>query len=122
MQAFDWKWFLLSFDGRITRSAYWLKFVLPYLVIAVVLGILDAILGMQAEGVGLLGGLFGLAAIWPSIAVGAKRCHDRGRSGWFQLILLIPVVGVIWLLVEVGFLRGTMGENRFGPDPLDGVA
>lgn len=122
MQAFDWKWFLLSFDGRITRSAYWLKFVLPYLVIAVVLGIVDAILGLQAEGVGLLGGLFGIAAIWPSIAVGAKRCHDRGRSGWFQLILLIPVVGAIWLLVELGFLRGTMGENRFGPDPLEGVA
>jgi len=122
MQAFDWKWFLLSFDGRITRSAYWLKFVLPYLVIAVVLGIVDAILGLQAEGVGLLGGLFGLAAIWPSIAVGAKRCHDRGRSGWFQLILLIPVAGVVWLLVELGFLRGTVGENRFGPDPLDGVA
>jgi uncharacterized membrane protein YhaH (DUF805 family) len=55
---------------------------------------------------------------WCSIAIGAKRCHDRGRSGWFQLISLIPVVGVLWLFVDLGLLRGTEGENRFGPNPL----
>ncbi|HAE49771.1 MAG TPA: DUF805 domain-containing protein, partial [Tistrella mobilis] len=52
------------------------------------------------------------------LAIGARRCHDRGRSGWFQLIMLIPLIGWIWLLVEIGFLRGTEGPNRFGPDPL----
>ncbi|MAD39833.1 MAG: hypothetical protein CMO30_03750 [Tistrella sp.] len=67
---------------------------------------------------GLFSGLFSLAAIWPSLAIGARRCHDRGRSGWFQLIMLIPLIGWIWLLVEIGFLRGTEGPNRFGPDPL----
>jgi uncharacterized membrane protein YhaH (DUF805 family) len=53
-----------------------------------------------------------------SIAVGAKRCHDRGRSGWFQLIGLIPLLGALWLFVDLGLLEGNEGENRFGPDPL----
>jgi uncharacterized membrane protein YhaH (DUF805 family) len=61
-----------------------------------------------------------LAVIVPGFAGLAKRCHDRDRSGWFQLISLIPLIGSIWLLVEVGFLRGTPGPNRFGPDPLAG--
>jgi uncharacterized membrane protein YhaH (DUF805 family) len=57
--------------------------------------------------------------LWISIVGGAKRCHDRDRSGWFQLIVLIPILGALWLLVELGFLRGTIGANRFGPDPWD---
>jgi uncharacterized membrane protein YhaH (DUF805 family) len=60
-----------------------------------------------------------LLLVWISIVGGAKRCHDRDRSGWFQLIILIPVLGALWLLVELGFLRGTIGANRFGPDPWD---
>ena len=52
------------------------------------------------------------------IMLGIKRCHDRDRSGRFLLIGLIPIVGAIWLLVDLGFLRGTAGPNGFGPDPL----
>ena len=69
-------------------------------------------------GFGILSTIFGLVGIWFSLAVGAKRCHDRNRSGWFQAIVLIPIIGAIWLLIELGFLKGTEGENRFGPDPL----
>lgn len=47
-----------------------------------------------------------------------KRCHDRGRSGWFLLINFIPIIGALWLWVELCFLRGTKGPSRFGPDPL----
>jgi uncharacterized membrane protein YhaH (DUF805 family) len=53
-----------------------------------------------------------------SLAGAVKRLHDRDRSGWFYLIFFVPVIGTLWLLVELGFLRGTQGENRFGPDPL----
>ena len=60
-----------------------------------------------------------MAVLYPWIAVGIKRCHDRNRTGWFLLIGLIPLVS-IWLVVELGFLRGTVGQNRFGPDPLAG--
>ena len=71
----------------------------------------------EATGIGVASGLFALLALYPSIAVSVKRCHDRDRSGWFLLIGLIPLVN-LWVLVELGFLRGTTGENRFGSDPL----
>ena len=54
----------------------------------------------------------------PSLALNVKRCHDRNRSGWFSLVPLIPFVGPIWYLVDIGCMRGTAAENRFGPDPL----
>ena len=47
-----------------------------------------------------------------------KRWHDRDKSGWWALLNLIPVIGTLWILIECGFLRGTYGGNRFGPDPL----
>ena len=59
-----------------------------------------------------------LFVIWPAMALGVKRCHDRDRSGWFMLVSLIPIVS-IWYLVEIGFLKGTDGPNRYGEDPLE---
>ena len=120
--AFDWKWFLLSIEGRIPRSSYWLKFFLPYLGLMIVAYILDMILGTANPdtGYGLIVGLLSLAGLWPSIAVGVKRLHDRNRSGWFILILLIPIVGFFYWLIEIGILKGTAGANRFGPDTLGG--
>jgi uncharacterized membrane protein YhaH (DUF805 family) len=50
--------------------------------------------------------------------VNAKRLHDRDKSGWWVLITLISILGDLWLVVECGCLRGTVGENRYGPDPL----
>ena len=57
--------------------------------------------------------------VWSGICVGIKRCHDRERSGWFLLVSLIPFIGAIWLTIELYFLRGTVGPNKFGEDPLD---
>jgi uncharacterized membrane protein YhaH (DUF805 family) len=111
--AMGWGQFLFSFEGRITRQQYWLRFTLPSFVISLILGVLAAVPVM-----GVISILYTIAIIWPSIAVGAKRCHDRDRSGWFLLIGLIPILGAIWLLIDLGFLRGTSGPNRFGPDPL----
>ncbi len=110
---------LFSLEGRIPRSTYWLKFILPYLVIYLVLLLLDHALGTVGRdpSVGILSGIFSLVALYPYIAVAVKRCHDRGRSGWFLLVLLIPLVN-IWPAVELGFLRGTVGPNEYGPDPL----
>jgi len=120
-QSIIWVW--TSFEGRIGRSTYWLKFILLYLAINIVLTIVDMSTGLMIDdgmggGFGILSTIFSLVGIWFSLAAGAKRCHDRGRSGWFQAIVLIPIIGAIWLLVELGFLKGTEGENRFGPDPL----
>lgn len=62
--------------------------------------------------------LVGLGAFYCTLAVASKRWHDRDKSGWWSLIGLVPVVGALWLIVENGFLPGTAGRNRFGPDPL----
>jgi uncharacterized membrane protein YhaH (DUF805 family) len=104
-------WF--SFDGRISRSTYWLKYFLVWVGIYIVAAVLDAIVG---TGV-IISLVVYIVGLWPAIAVSVKRCHDRNRSGWFLLVSLIPIIA-IWVIVEIWFLRGTIGENRFGPDPV----
>ena len=120
-QSIVWVW--TSFEGRIGRGTYWLKYVVPYVIILILLSIVETVAGITIDdgmgnGIGILSTIFILVNIWFGLAVGAKRCHDRYRSGWFQAIMLIPIIGGIWLLVELGFLKGSEGENRFGPDPL----
>jgi uncharacterized membrane protein YhaH (DUF805 family) len=94
---------------------------LPYFAIFVLISYIDLTAGTYYDEleVGLLSLLFALAALYPWIAIGIKRCHDRNRTGWFLLIGLIPLVS-IWLVVELSILRGSVGPNRFGPDPLAG--
>ncbi|MDT7577550.1 MAG: hypothetical protein QOH17_3883, partial [Pseudonocardiales bacterium] len=69
-----------------------------------------------SASLGLLGGLYSLAVLLPSLAVGVRRLHDTDRSGWWLLIGLIPIIGGIVLLVFF-VLEGTRGPNRFGADP-----
>lgn len=107
-----WLNFLFSFNGRINRRSLWLRFFLPLLAIAFVVAIAIPPLDFNKAIVPIE-----LAAVWPAIAVGVKRCHDRNRSGWYLLIFLIPCVGLFWLMFELGFLSGTKGSNRFGEDP-----
>ena len=52
-----------------------------------------------------------------SYTVVAKRLHDRGRSGWWQLAALVPVIGWAWLTLELFILPGSPGDNRYGPHP-----
>jgi uncharacterized membrane protein YhaH (DUF805 family) len=109
MPTVQWIRFLFSFEGRVNRRAYLLRFVLPLLLIEIALAVLVPPLDFNTAMVSLL-----LVSLWPTIAVGAKRCHDRDRSGWFQLVILVPIVGWLWLMFELCFLRGTSGQNRFG--------
>lgn len=62
--------------------------------------------------------IFFVVLWWSSLAVQAKRWHDRDKSGWWILINFVPLIGPIWALVENYFLSGTEGPNRFGVDPL----
>jgi uncharacterized membrane protein YhaH (DUF805 family) len=61
---------------------------------------------------------FGVLVTWISLAIAVKRYHDRDKSGWWALIIFLPVIGALWYLIECGFLRGTEGNNDYGPDPL----
>ena len=123
---------LFSFDGRLNRAKFWLILIATDIAVFVLLAIRVAVTGgsmtmgedgsMPTMGGGVIGNLVALvifvAAVWIGLAVGVKRYHDRGKSGWWVLIVLVPVIGGLWYLIECGFLRGTVGPNAYGPDPV----
>ena len=114
----DWKYLFTSFDGRINRAKFWAGVGVLF-AIGIVAQIIDALLGTTGEsGLGIVGVIVMLASIYPALALYAKRWHDRDKSGWWSLIALVPIIGAIWLLVELGILEGTRGANQYGPDPL----
>jgi uncharacterized membrane protein YhaH (DUF805 family) len=105
----------VNFAGRAIRSEYW-YWALAVLIGSIVTEIIDALLGIR-----LFNPIFGLAVLLPSIAVGVRRLHDLDRSGWWLLLGFIPLIGAIVLIVWF-CSRGTIGANRFGPDPLGAIA
>ncbi len=134
----DWKNLYLSFEGRINRQPFWLGLLAMTVVVWVLEFILFSMFGGRVmmnidtnnpdaaaamsnamSGMMLPIGILTLIFLWPSLAIYTKRWHDRDKSGWWSLIMFVPVVGALWFLIECGFLRGTDGPNRFGNDPLD---
>ena len=111
-------WILFLFGGRIPRRVYWCVEILRWLSFQPLLIAFRLAIYRDAtatdEKLALV--LFAINA-WIFLAVHVKRWHDRGKSGWWLLIGLVPIIGPIWLLVEMGFLRGTEGWNDYGPDP-----
>jgi uncharacterized membrane protein YhaH (DUF805 family) len=110
---------LFSFKGRISRSDYWLRGFLVLFPIGMFNNIL--MYGVRSPGARALAMIIGLACMWPSLALLSKRLHDRNRRALWLLTLLIPfadIVFAVWILIEVWFLKGTDGPNRFGEDPL----
>lgn len=106
----------VGFKGRARRKEYWM-FTLFSSIISIILMILDSVLHLPS----LLNGIYSLAVFLPGIAVGARRLHDTGRSGWWQLLPLIPLVGFIILLVF--FCKDSQeNENQYGPNPKRLVA
>lgn len=110
------------FNGRARREEYW-YFLLFNIIISIVLkGIDNVIGGSSAEaGIGLLGGIYSLVVLIPSIAVSVRRLHDTDRSGWWLLIALIPLIGAIVLLVFM-VQDSKPGENQYGPNPKEATA
>ncbi|WP_027950291.1 DUF805 domain-containing protein [Haliea salexigens] len=105
------------FGGRARRKEYW-YFVLFNLLASIALGVIDGITGTYSDdaGIGLLGGIYALAVFIPTIAVAMRRLHDTGRSGWWLLLALIPVLGSLVLLVFFVF-DSEPGDNQYGPNP-----
>ena len=118
MDNIDWKDFLLGFEGRINRGKYWLGVavvaVVPWLFMMLAIATNSTFLYWIAA-------LIYLIVIWPWIAIHIKRWHDRGKSGWWMLIVFVPLIGGLWALIENGFLPGDSGTNEYGPDPLAGL-
>ncbi|MEU1305611.1 DUF805 domain-containing protein [Streptomyces shenzhenensis] len=101
------------FEGRARRKEYWM-FALVNVVIAIVLAIVDAVLGTQIPSV-----VYALAVLLPGLGVSVRRLHDTGRTGWWLLIGIIPLVGAIVLLIFT-VSEGTKGQNEYGADPKEG--
>lgn len=105
------------FSGRARRSEYW-YFVLFNIIISLLLGGVDYAAGLinEESGLGVLGGLYSLFILLPSIGVTIRRLHDTDRTGWWIWISLIPLIGAIVLIVFLA-QAGQVGSNRFGDDP-----
>ena len=99
--------FAFSLNGRIGRQEYWLGLIPIFIGFVISFEMMDS---GDTEG---LGAVLMLALSWCMIAMAVKRWHDRGKSGWWILINIIPTIGPIWSFIELGFLRGTEGPNKF---------
>ncbi|MBA3706392.1 MAG: DUF805 domain-containing protein [Bacteroidetes bacterium] len=119
-----------DFFGRAIRKEYWM-FTLLNIIFAIATMALDNILGTTEISYahngywwdygyqyGLFYILYGLFIFIPSIAVTVRRLHDTDRSGWWILIALIPIIGVIWLLILM-LMDSQPGSNKYGPSPKE---
>jgi uncharacterized membrane protein YhaH (DUF805 family) len=99
-----------DFNGRARRKEFWM-FALISFIIAVILSVVDGMIGVP-----VLGAIYALGVLLPSIAVGARRFHDIGKSGWWLLIGLIPLLGGLILIIFF-VLDSNPGDNKYGPNP-----
>ena len=125
-----------TFSGRARRKEFWL-WVLAYIIGAFIIGFIEGAIGLAPEPVatsefgegtaafaysmqgGPLTWVYMLALLIPNLAVAVRRLHDTGKSGWWLLIGLIPLVG--WIVLIVFYcLEGQRGTNEYGPDPKGG--
>jgi uncharacterized membrane protein YhaH (DUF805 family) len=101
--------FYLSFEGRVSRGQFLVNWFLPMFVF----WFLVMLIGRDT----ILPPIAALITIWPNICLNTKRLHDRGKSGWVQLFLLIPLIGFLWWVWDCMIGRGVAGPNEFGPEP-----
>ncbi|MEA3419994.1 MAG: DUF805 domain-containing protein [Campylobacterota bacterium] len=126
-----------QFSGRASRSEFW-YFILFYFIISILFSVLDTVLGTNytyevaantlvtaggemasatvTQTIGYLSSLFGLLMFIPSIAISIRRLHDIGKSGWWLLISLIPIIG-FFVLIYFYVQDSQPGENEYGPNP-----
>jgi uncharacterized membrane protein YhaH (DUF805 family) len=131
------KWLLFSFEGRIARSTFWSAIIglfLSSLAILIGAGLIYAaiIIYNPLEGDQLAAVNFGCTLLFSVlaislvafalkilIAIAVKRCHDLDKSGAWILFSLLPIIGPLWVLFELGYLEGTKGRNQYGEGPRD---
>jgi uncharacterized membrane protein YhaH (DUF805 family) len=141
----DWGHLFFTFDGRSSRARFWIAgliFAVVYAVMTIIDYVTDQSVVFQA-----LNGMCIIVIVIASIAVGVKRLHDRNKSGWYLLLFyfvpctlaalsvligafvedssiiatvlaLLAFALVVWAFIEMGCLRGTIGVNQYGPDPV----
>lgn len=117
-----------TFSGRARRSEYWM-IALVNVVVSVILNLIDNAIGTTIKldygngmnmtyNFGYISMLYSAAVLIPSIAVGVRRLHDVGKSGWFFFILFIPIIGAIWILILL-VTDSKPGSNEYGQNPKE---
>jgi uncharacterized membrane protein YhaH (DUF805 family) len=98
-----------NFEGRASRKSFWMYWLI-YVIASYAIGFIDVLIGSG----GIIAGLVWLALLLPSISLNVRRLHDINRSGWWLLLPIIPIIGVIVLLLF--YVSKSVNEgNRFGP-------
>jgi uncharacterized membrane protein YhaH (DUF805 family) len=103
------------FSGRARRREYWMFFLVNFIV-GLVLAVIGRVLDLE-----ILQYLYSLAVLLPGLGVSVRRLHDTGRSGWWLLISLVPLIGAIVLLVFL-VSDSQPDTNQYGPNPKTAVA
>jgi uncharacterized membrane protein YhaH (DUF805 family) len=109
------------FSGRSRRKEFWM-FFLFYLIVLLTALILDNILGTTIDimetntDFGLIYLISFISLLIPLVSVSVRRLHDINKSGWFFLVIFIPLIGLIWFII-MAITEGDKGENQYGPDP-----
>ncbi len=102
----------VEFSGRARRTELWMFFLISWLI-SIGLAVIDT---QVIKKPNVLGGIYSLAVLLPTIAVGIRRLHDTGRSGWWYLLILVPCIGALVLLIW--FVQDSEpGKNQYGPNP-----
>jgi len=104
-----------DFQGRASRSEYWL-FFLWMLILAIPAVVIDIVAFRQLSGFGPCVLFICFAHLIPNLSVTVRRLHDIGRTGWWLLLYFVPLLGSLALFV-MSVLPSTPGENAFGPQP-----
>ena len=110
-----------DFKGRARRKEYWM-WTLYYTIVLLFAMVLDNVLGLNFEllgqnlGYGWLYVTIGITHLIPGLGIVVRRLHDVGKSGWFYLIILIPLIGFIWILV-LFCTEGDKKDNKWGSNP-----
>jgi len=107
------------FSGRSRRSEYWFFFLFNS-IFGVVANVLDILFGIAIDGLcfGLIYIIYVLAVFLPATAVAVRRLHDVGKSGWIFFVILIPFIGIIWLITML-CKDSQQGHNKWGRNPKE---
>ena len=103
------------FSGRARRKEYWM-FLLFNIIIVIALGVIETIVGTNS----VIALFYTLAILLPGLAVTVRRLHDTGKSGWWLLIGIVPLIGIVILVFMVQ--DGQTGDNQYGPNPKAAAA
>lgn len=109
MENIDWKYLYTSSEGRIGRKQWWIG-------VGALLA-LSLISSLLFGSDGLIPFIIGVLILLAGLFVHIKRCHDRGKSGWWCLLLIIPFIGLIWAVIDLGLLPGETAANQYGAAP-----